>query len=85
MVLIRVREWEEAAVERKGNIQSGKLKQQLPEQAVEDLECQGKRKGWGKRKWPSDKDIPNTPSHSPLNATLCGYIASFQSWSTVVR
>lgn len=45
MVLIRVREWEEAVLERRGNIQSGKLKQQLPEQVVEGLRCQGRKEG----------------------------------------
>lgn len=48
MVLVRVREWEEAALERKKNqhIQSGKLKQQLPEQAVEASSAnEGRKEG----------------------------------------
>lgn len=48
MVLMRVREWEEAAFrEEKKHIESGKLKQQLPERAAEGLECQGRKEGWG--------------------------------------
>lgn len=47
MVLMRVREWEEAASEEKKHIQSGKLKQRLPEQAVEARG--GGREGGGRR------------------------------------
>lgn len=53
MVLVRVREWEEAALERKKNqhIQSSKLKQQLPEQAVEASSANEGRKEGRKEMW----------------------------------
>lgn len=45
-----VREWVKAALERKKKkyIQLGKLKQRLPEQAVQGLEC--RRRRWGVKK-----------------------------------
>lgn len=55
MVVMRVRGWGEAASERKNkhieeNIHSGKLKRQLPEQAVEGLKCHGGGRGVGVKK-----------------------------------
>lgn len=51
MVLMGVGEWEEAALrEEKKRIQSGKLKQQLPERTVEGLECSGRKEGRGEKK-----------------------------------
>lgn len=74
MVLVRVREWEEAALERKKNqhIQSGKLKQQLPEQAVEASSANEGRKE-GRRCGGKENDRVtkaslthcHTPPHTP--------------------